>query len=558
MNEDLIDVFVVEGRELLDQASEALESLQRDGGDPSALERLFRAFHTLKGSAGLMGFAVMAELYHLAEDRLSEAREGSGGVDDQLAEGLLALADTTEAWLDQCEAQGRVPVVDEGSTRLLSDRLGGGRAPMPRPADDQPQLGAMEVEGSADRTAGFGSRTLRIDSARLDELAAAADELSVTKNRLVHLVAEAARDAPPALARELARARGELEGRVQRLYGAVTQLRVTPLATVFRRLPRLVRETSATLGKNVHLTLSGADTEADKTVVDVLFEPLLHLVRNALDHGIEVPQERRAKGKPAGARLAISARATGSLVMIEVEDDGRGIDPASVKGAAVARGALDEAVAADLSEEAALGLIFAPGFSTVREASDLSGRGVGLDAVRSTMARLGGRVEVESELGARTRFTLIAPLHVRLARLMTIHAGDEAFGVPLESVLETVRVPRETVTPVRAGRAFVWRDQAVPLVALADLLRLPQPQPVDTFNVLIVRADGEPTAVAVDDFGERLEAPVRPMSGLLAGAPGLAGATVLGDGRVLMVLDIPELVGAGLPNRPKARQMTAP
>ena len=159
MNEDLIEVFVAEGRELLDLASEALESLRRDAKDSLALERLFRAFHTLKGSAGLMGFAVMGELYHLAEDRLSEAREGSGAVGDQLAEDLLALVDTTEAWLDQCETQGRVPVVDEGSTSLLADRLGGGRRPMPRVADDQPRLGAMEVEGSADPTAGGGRRS---------------------------------------------------------------------------------------------------------------------------------------------------------------------------------------------------------------------------------------------------------------------------------------------------------------------------------------------------------------------------------------------------------------
>ena len=556
MNEDLIEVFIVEGRELLDQASKALDMLQRDAADTLAFERLFRAFHTLKGSAGLMSFAAMAEIYHLAEDRLAEARDEADGIDDQLGENLLAVIDATETWLDQCEAQGRLPVLDEGSTRLLvaqlsSDRLSTAQVPtspeaIPSFADataDQAEPTPVEMADASAPTLGAAQRTLRIEGARLDDLAAATDDLAVVKNRLVHLMSEAAREAPPELARELAWAQAELDRRVQRLYGAVTRLRVTPLTAAFRRFPRLVRETSAALGKSVELRLSGGETEADKSVVDALFEPLLHLVRTALDHGIEPPQERRARGKPERARLAISARAEGGLVMVEVEDDGRGVDPARIRAAAVTRGVLDEDAAAALSDEAALGLIFVPGFSTAREAGDLSGRGVGLDAVRSAIAALGGRVEVDSEAGLRTRLTLIAPLHVRLASLITIRAGDETFGVPLDSVVETVRVPREAVTPVRAGRAFVWRDQAVPLIALSDLLRLPPPAPAEAFNVLIVRAGGELAAVAVDSFGERIESPLRPMSGLLAGAPGLAGATLLGDGRVLMVLDIPELIG---------------
>lgn len=553
MNEDLIEVFVVEGRELLDQASKALEALQRDAKDSLAFERLFRAFHTLKGSAGLMSFAAMAEVYHLAEDRLAEARDEPGGVDDQLGENLLAVIDTTETWLDECEAQGRLPVLDEGSARLLIAQLSGDQPltalrtlpeaepPFADAAADQAEAAPVEAANSS--APGTGARTMRIEGARLDDLAAATDDLAVIKNRVVHLVSEAARQAPPELAHELAWAQGELDRRVQRLYGTVTRLRVTPLTAVFRRFPRLVRETSAALGKSVELRLSGGETEADKSVVDALFEPLLHLVRNSLDHGIEPPQERRARGKPERARLAISARAEGGMVMVEVEDDGRGIDAGRVRATALTRGVLDEAAAAALSDEAALSLIFVPGFSTAREAGDLSGRGVGLDAVCSAMAALGGRVEVESDAGNRTRLTLIAPLHVRLARLVTVRTGDETFGVPLESVLETVRVPREAVTPVRAGRAFVWRDQAVPLIALSDLLHLPPTPPAEAFNILIVRAGGELAAVAVDSFGERIESPLKPMSGLLAGAPGLAGATLLGDGRVLMVLDIPELIG---------------
>lgn len=636
MSDELLSAFIVEGRELTDQAAAALQALQAAKDDWPALDQLFRAFHTLKGSAGLMGFEAMTALFHVAEDRLGEARAAGVGLDPALAQTLLAVLDQTEAWLDDAEAAERLPA--DADVAALMARLGiaaasvettasgdeapawsasllGDTPPDPgryvairyAPAEDaylkgedpaavmeglpglvrlqiaprtpfsdlpaydpfacnlvftalsqaaetqvrealklaagQVEIASLTVADEA-RAADAGPlRTLRVESARMDELAAATDDLAVIKNRLAHLLAETGRQVEPALGRELAKAQSDLEHRVSRLHDAVSRLRTTPLAPVFRRFPRLVRETSAALGKEVALSLEGSDVELDKTLVDALFEPLLHLVRNALDHGIETSDQRRALGKPVPAKLRITAQTMGDEAVIEVADDGRGIDLARVRAAAVDRGIIAGDALTALSDEGVLDLIFAPGFSTAKVVGDLSGRGVGLDAVRTAVGALGGRVEAASEPGLGSRLTIALPLQVRMARIMMVHAGQETFGVPLEAVVETARVKAASVTPVRAGRAFVWRDRPLPLLNLATLLNLPEPAPQAETRVLIVNAGDDLAAVAVDGFGERIESPLRPMTGLLARAPGVAGTTLLGDGRVLMVLDLPELIG---------------
>ena len=537
-HDDLTEIFVAEGRELVDQAGAALDALQHGEIDAEAFERLFRAIHTMKGSAGMMGFVPMAEVFHAAEDRLEAARAAEGGLDAPLIDVLFGMLDQTEAWLDKFGSDEGAPEFDEHVARVLVGALA-----------EQAEAATTPAEpGRAMASSPTTQRTLRVQASRIDGLIAAADELAVLRNRLAPLIAAAALTAEPELAGSLAKAQADLERQAIQLHGAATRLRVTPLTPLFRRFPRLVRETAARLGKEVELTLNGGEIELDKTIVDGLFEPLLHLVRNALDHGLEPPDVRRARGKPLPARLSLSARAQGDQALIAVEDDGRGVEPALVRQAALARGHGDEASLAALSDEAAVQLIFAPGFSTAGQAGDLSGRGVGLDAVRAAVTALGGRVEMATEIGRGTSFTITVPLTVRLARIMTVEAGGEMFGIPLESIVEIVRIRPEQLTPVRAGRAFVWRNQPAPLLSLADLLRLAGAKGADAtdggeIKAVIVGAGEERAGVAVDAFGERLEAPLRPMTGLLAGAPGIAGATLTGDGRVLIVLDLPDLIG---------------
>ena len=533
MSDELIDVFVEEGRELTQQASAALEALSGGEADAGALDSLFRAFHTLKGSAGLMAFAPMSEVFHAGEDRLGEVRGGDGRIGPALADALFAILDQTEVWLDETAAAGGLPDGAREAANALLAQLGGA-------AGAAGSSSAASVSAGRERTT---ARTLRIEASRIDDMAAAADELVVLKNRLSRLTAAAGGALEPGLRRALAKAQTELDQQVVHLHGAAMQLRMTSLAPVFRPLPRLVREIAASLGKEVTLQLAGGAVQMDKTVVDGLYEPLLHLVRNALDHGLEAPDERRAAGKAPAGRLSVTATTAGDHVTIEVADDGRGVDPEAVRAAALRRGLADEAALRAMSDEAASELIFTPGFSTAARVGALSGRGVGLDAVRAAVTALGGRVSMASMPGRGVRFAIALPVSVRLASLMTVRAGPETFGLMLESVVETTRIRPDQLTPVRAGRAFVWRDQAAPLVALSDLVRVPARPSGDEINVVIVRAGEDLVGVAVDEFGERLESPVRPMTGLLTGAPGIAGATLGADGRVLMVLDLAELIG---------------
>lgn len=641
MNEDLLAIFVAEGRELLDQAGQDLLALERAPDDGGALESLFRAAHTLKGSAGLVGFAAMDALFHAAEDRLADVRRGQRAFDRPLREALQSALWQAERWLEVVASEARLPPNAAQEAAPLTLRLTDvSSAPVPSSASSaagwgEDLLAGVAVAGpfvafrylpSADcyfsgddplaavrRTPGlaalriaprepFGAladydpfacnlvleglstadlpsvreafrfvadqvtfaevagrgpavseepapvasavRTLRVEGARVDALGAAVDELVVAKNALAHLTLQAAAAAEPALARALAAAQADLGGQVSRLHDSVTRLRLSPLAPLFRRFPGLVSQTAAGLGKEADLLLSGEDVEVDKAVADGLFEPLLHLVRNAIDHGVETPAARRAAGKSLPAPLRLSAAAAGDQVVIELTDDGRGLDLERIRALAVERGLAEADAAAAMSEAEVAELIFAPGFSTAQAVTGLSGRGVGLDAVRAAVGALGGRVQVHTRPGLGTRFTLTLPIRVRLARLMVVESAGEAYGVPLEAIVETTRLAPERLTPVRAGRALVWRDQPVPLLELSDLLRLPRGREDATeLKLMIVQAGDDLAAVAVDRFGERLEAPLRPMAGMLAKAPGLAGTTLLADGRVLLVLDLPELIG---------------
>jgi two-component system chemotaxis sensor kinase CheA len=385
--------------------------------------------------------------------------------------------------------------------------------------------------------------TMRIDAARIDALVEIAGELITAKNGLLPLAEQAQRVAGEHLSRQILASHQEIERLVGALYGAVTRARLIPLGHTFRRFPRLVRETAARLGKATDLVIVGDAVEADREIVEDLFEPLLHLLRNALDHGIETEAERLAAGKPARATVTLRARQRGEQVEVELIDDGRGIVPARIAQAAVSKGLLPAADAAGLSEIAALQLLFLPGFSTAESVSDLSGRGVGLDAVKTAVQRLGGRVDLSSVPGAGTVFRLSLPVSFSMSRLMVVTVGGERYGIPIEAILETTKLSADAIQAVRSGQAFVLRDRTIPLLHLGRLLQLPPKAAAGDLRVLIVQAGSERIGIAVDTIAERTETLMRPLSGLLRGLPGVAGTTLLGDGRVLLVLDLETLIG---------------
>ena len=624
MSDTLLPQFVLEGRELVELAGEALLALE--GGDVDrSIDGALRAFHTLKGSAALFDLAELGALMHASEDLLEEARALGAAPTAELVGVLLEAVSEVERWLDALDAEGEPSAADRASAaRLammvgqggkgaaepapraapsawalaLADRLGPGapaiairyrpesqayfhgddplalmqklpgllwlglgREPDSPPGEDYApfhcdiELTALSEASLDDIWAVFrlvrdqvelepvrgraadASRALRIAPQRVDELAALLDEAIIAKNALAHAVAEAVGGDIP---RGLVERQATLDRMLADLHGAVAGLRLAPLGPLFARLSRQARELAAQLGKQAEMTVEGGEVAVDKDVVEGLLEPLVHLLRNALDHGIETGPDRLARGKPARAALRLTARAEGAQAVIELIDDGAGLDVSRIGALAAERGLIGRDEAQALSDEAAHELVFAPGFSTAGVVTEVSGRGVGLDAVRAAVARLGGRVTLTSRPGVGATARLTVPLRAVMTKIAVVAAGGQRYGAPMQSIREVVRLPRAEVSEIRAGRAFVLRDEVLPLLSLAELMggRAQEPDPL---TVMVVGRGAQAVGLAVERVGERIEAPVRPAAGLLSTLPGLQGTLVEGDGRVLMVLDLEAL-----------------
>ena len=650
--DELLGEFLVEARELIEQLSSDLLTLERAPDDVVRLESAFRGFHTLKGSVALFDFEPMGSALHASEDLLSAVRATDHVIGREAVTALMDCIGACEVWIASIERTGNLPddaedcarkvgeaigralqngkapaakavVADEGIGSLLSKfeteireaRNGGGAVTAARyspheqcffqgddplalvrsvpglivcevaprepwkaegfdpylcnlvieflcaaPVDDVRRIfrlvpdqvtivdaGAFSspaaneaIDQSALETT---SRTLRVDSDRVDALADIVGELLVATNELAHAV-RLAKVENPGLAQVLGEKHAALDRLSRGMHRAVMRLRLVPLGGTFRRLPRWVRNVTDKLGKSVELEIAGEDVEADKSVVDRLFEPLLHVLRNAIDHGIESGPIREASSKPPQGRISLTARREGDQIVIAVSDDGAGIDPAKIRAVALAKGLLKEQELESYDDEKLLNLIFAPGFSTSTQVTDLSGRGVGMDAVRVAIEALGGRVSATSKVGVGTTIQFALPQAVLITTVLTVRVGEERFGIPIDAIAETVRIHPERMVPIRSGRAFVLRDRTLPLLSLGSLLALPPAvHSQSDSKVLIVKTGGELVGIEVDGLSERLDVLLRPMTGLLSGLPGVQGTALLGDGRVLLVLDLPELIG---------------
>lgn len=394
----------------------------------------------------------------------------------------------------------------------------------------------------------IAAKSLKVDQAKIDLLMNLIGELVVSKNALPFLAKRAEETyASREMSREIKEQYAVIDRLAQEMQGAIMQVRMLPVAEIFDRFPRLVRDLARKLGKRIDLVLEGEDTAADKTIVEALGDPLLHIVRNSLDHGIETPDERRAAGKSATARILLKACQEADSVVIEVQDNGRGIDPARIRSAAVAKGVVGQEEADRLSAQEAINLIYRPGFSTAAEISDLSGRGVGMDVVLTTVEKLGGQVSVSSRLGEGTATRLALPLSMAVTRIMIVEAAGSLYGVPMDMIVETVRVPRARIRRIKKAETFVLRETIIPLLQLSRLLHLPeqqqqQSQGEDDAAVLVCHVSGRRVGLIIDNFREGMDVILKPLEGVLAGIGGYAGTTLLGDGRVLLVLDLRELL----------------
>ena len=588
VDDDMIDPFLEECHDRLESLSDRLLELEQSPEDPELVRAIFRDLHTLKGSSGFVGLKKMARLAHRAEDLVGQIRDGSRGVDRGVVDSLLATLDVLQAIVQR--AGDRAPIdVDVGG---VIEQLRAPRAAIATPSTQAAPAASPTRDARS-------AQTLRIEFAKLDELMNLVGELVLSKGHV-----RAGLEDLAGLAREIevqrrgarrstggGRRTGQVKlqdfatelGRVQRAFDALHQdmeqahrqlefvsaqlrdqvmkLRMIPVGRGWSKFHRTVRQIAADLGKQVQLVLSGEETELDKVLVEQLDDPLLHLVRNAIDHGIESPVQRQDAGKPEAGTVRLSAYHRGNQIVIAIEDDGRGIDAAKIRSKAVERGLLSPEAADALELDKVYDLIFHAGFSTAEQVSDLSGRGVGMDVVRESIHNLKGTVHVDSTLGRGTRFELRLPLTLAIVQVLLLRAGGQTFAVPLDLVRRTLSVPPSELRHVGRQDTLRLRDEEIPLLHLRPLLGLPGAagSPSDAHAVVLVEVGSQELGLVCDQFLGRREVVLKSMGTLLKRVPGAAGATLLGD-RPALILDVPALAAMAMrdPDRARSRPTEAP
>lgn len=403
----------------------------------------------------------------------------------------------------------------------------------------------MEAEAKATQTIST-SRSVKVDQEKIDRLMNLIGEMIVAKNSLPFLAKRAEeqyglRD----LGREIKEQYAVVNRIAEEMQDSIMQIRMMPFSFITMRFPRLVRDISRRLGKDVQLVVEGEETEADKNIIESLAEPLIHIVRNSLDHGIEMPDVRRENGKSGSGTLTIRASQEADRVLIEILDDGKGIDPEIIKQKALEKGMIDEAAVARLSDREAVNLVLLPGFSTADEVSDLSGRGVGMDAVRSAVEKVNGAMSLDSEAGKGTHIRISLPMSIAVTRVMIVESDGQLMGVPMDQVLETVRVHKDSIYAVKHVKTTVLRDRIVPLKSLNQLLVLPSEPQIneeEEYAVLIARVGNDVIGLLVDDFRGSVDIIQKPMTGVMSALNAYSGAALIGDGSVLMVLNLKEVL----------------
>ena len=420
----------------------------------------------------------------------------------------------------------------------------------PSPQPETPpvrQPPAPRVVAPEDVSLRSASQAVRVDIHKLDQLMNLVGELVLVKTSLLR-IAERLRggDESTTLALELHRESRSLERKLNELQGGVLEVRMVPLEQIFDKLSRMVRKLARDLGKKVDFEVRGGDVELDKLIVEDLSDPLMHLIRNALDHAIEPPEQRAQLGKPPAGKVTLSAMQKGSHVLVTVEDDGAGIDEKRLRDVAVARGLVSVEATALLTRRDALNLIFLPGFTTAREVTELSGRGVGLDVVKSNIAAMSGIIDLQTEVGKGTRFEITLPVTLAIIRALIVSAGARTYAVPLNSVLEIVTAQPSELRTIETREVLSLRGSTLPILRLGPFFGAPVPAAAGPLFVVVVGLAQERLGIAVDGLVGQQDVVVKPLGSALAGVRGIAGATDLGNRRTILVLDVGPILSEAL------------
>jgi two-component system chemotaxis sensor kinase CheA len=554
----LIDEFLEDAAGHLEAVETALLELEKRwaGGvfDAALLTLLLGSLHTLKGNSGMMGFAPVQQYIHRLESALKNVQEQAVPLSGAVFEALYAsvnalrhnfsrLAADPGALLDFSEELAALELLFFGSGTRVDTSL---------PTENR-SAPLLKTQGDEVAFVTQKSSTLKVGFEKLDELLNLVGELVIHRTSLTALekrLQEKVSD------RELLEAFSEASQLIGKsstdLREAIMKARMLPIRTVFQRFQRLVRDHSKKSGKQISLRFAGEETELDKTVIDEIGEPLLHLIRNAVDHGIESVDERKRSGKPASGTITLSACHESNHIVIAVEDDGRGIDPDRIRSSAIAKGLIGADEAQGLSPTEALQLIFLPGFSTSSEVTETSGRGIGLDVVKKIVTGFNGMIDITGTPGTGTRFTIKLPLTLAIISALMVEVGGGIFAIPLAGVLESIRIRADEIHGIGAGEVINLRDRLLPIKRLDRFFRMKPGEQQEQEYIVVVGSGEKRGGLVVDRLLGQQEIVIKALDDYLGDLPGISGGTVLGDGSISMIIDIGSIL-AGMNEHAKVR-----
>jgi two-component system, chemotaxis family, sensor kinase CheA len=605
-NDEIVKEFLIESTENLDQLDRDLVELEKDPSSKEILGSIFRAIHTIKGTTGFLGFSKLESLAHAGESLLGRLRDGKLSMTPEITSALLSLVDAVRGMLAAIESTGRdgdsdfaglietlrnlqesgagppvsraqsepsaeappakpEPTVPLGQILIQSGQVTEAelaKALAAQQAGDPRHVGEILVEQGAIppsavraaveeqtkiQTLALAANTIRVDVGQLDKLMNLVGELVLARNQILQFSATHEDSSLHKTSQRLNLITAELQE-------GVMKTRMQPIDNVWNKLPRVVRDLAVASGKQVRVEMEGKNTDLDKTVIEAIKDPLTHVIRNAVDHGIESPEKRTAAGKPPEGRLFLRAYHEGGQVNIEISDDGAGIDLNRVKQKAIESGLITPEQAAVMRERETLNLIFLPGFSTAAKVTNVSGRGVGMDVVKTNVEKIGGALDVHSRPGEGTTLKIKIPLTLAIIPALIVTSAGDRYAIPQSSLLELVRLEgdegRKRIENIHGAPVYPLRGNLLPLVYLNHELETDaiasRPSQAsgtagvnsDAVNIVVLQADERPFGVVVDEVNDTEEIVVKPLGKYLKGIETFAGATIMGDGRVALILDV--------------------
>lgn len=587
-DQELLEGFLTETTELLEKLDDDLVALEKSSDDAELLNRIFRSIHTVKGASSFLGFDLLVKVTHKTEDVLNRLRKAELQVTPEIMDVILEATDLVKVLvgdikageIQEREIDGTIgkllplltdaavaaqqaaapqaapaaeaaPAVDVAASRPAAapeaEKAAPAAPPPPQPPAVKQETAVAPkkstpppkpAEGKGDDLS--DSSTVRVDVKRLDDLMNQVGELVLERNRMIQINQNLQQGEVKSadFNEEFGKLTKRMNFVTSELQMQVLKMRMLPVEKVFKKFPRIVRSMARDLGKEVDLKVFGEETELDRSVVDEIGDPLIHLIRNAMDHGLETPDERVAAGKSRVGTLVLSAIHEGNQIIISIKDDGRGIDTDRVGRKALEKGLVGEDQLAAMSQRELFDLIFLPGFSTKDKASDLSGRGVGMDVVKTNIKKLNGLIEIKSEKGQGSEFILRLPLTLAIIQSLLVEVEGEVYSIPLSSVLETLRVDQRQFHIIGGQEVLKLRDMVLPLIRLETVFNVSKRYESDDFcYVVVVGAADKRMGLVVTRLVGQQEVAIKSLGNYLAKIPGIAGSTILGDGCVALIVD---------------------